>query len=151
MFSSLLCFIRNKDYKLYKKSKKVLYEYIDLKHVIAGLQDVDKLKNVLLTESEKFFFDLIPNPEIAEENNENKKLQFGIDKIIKTKLKKTSQLQIQANLEKKNNFSPIQKRIFSLIDEETKGKLKIKNYNLFSVALKEGKERSIIKINNSNF
>lgn len=82
---------------------------------------------MLLTESEKFYFDLIPQPEITDEANENKKSLFGIDKILKTKLKKTSQFQIQDNFEKSNNWSQIHERIFLLIDEETKRKLRLKN------------------------
>ena len=107
-----------------KSSKKILYEYIDLKKIIYRLQDVDKLKNILLNETQKFFFDLIPKPEIVEESKNHKGSIFGVNQIVKQKLKATSQEILRNNFKKlRTSTNSVDKKIFLLLDESFQKKL----------------------------
>lgn len=72
IFSLLKCSKRNREKELYINSKKLLFEYIDLKNIISRLQDIDKLKNIIFSEPQKIFFDLIPKPKIMNEEEHRK-------------------------------------------------------------------------------
>ena len=115
---------KSDDYILFTRSKKYLNEYVDLKKIIRRLQDVDKLKSVLFNDSERFFFDLIPKPEIIDE-----KIRcsfFSIINIMKKKQNLLAEDDLKTffkNLNPKENS--IEGRILSFLDEKTKQKLNI--------------------------
>lgn len=58
---------KKKENDPYQTAMKFLNEYIDLKKIIRKLQDVDKLKKILFNDSQRFFFELIPKPNILDE------------------------------------------------------------------------------------
>ncbi len=102
-----------------KASEKFLYEYIDLKNIIHRLQDLDKLKKILLNESQIFFFDMIPKPQ-AKENFE-KSSRFMEKQIRHSKINNMNKKLILEHYEKLHeNSSFIDQKIVSLIDDETK-------------------------------
>lgn len=124
---SVLNFLKDKlisDKSSRKNCKKILYEYIDLKKIISRLQDVDKLKNILFNDPQKFFFDLIPKPEIVEGPENHKRSIFGVNQIVKHKLKATSNEILRNNFKNlKTSTNPIDKKIFLLLDESIQRKL----------------------------
>ena len=77
---------------------------------------------ILLSDSQRFFFDLIPKPEI---NNSPKKKNSLSDKhIVKGKLHRTTKGDIMENYEqfnKKNN--EVDKKIYYLLDDNLKKEL----------------------------
>ena len=117
---------------MYKKSKELLNEYIDLKKIIARLQDIDKLKNILFDEQQRYFFDLIPKPEILPQklNGKSRKIEsksFSIEKVIRLKMKKVTNGGLFNKLEiMKKNPSPVNERILSYLDDRLKEKFQDK-------------------------
>lgn len=114
---------------MFEKSKELLYEYTDLKNLINRLQDVDKLKNILFTESQRFFFDLIPKPKVQhEELKKEKRSSFSAQHIAKTSAKDVSNKMILENLDeinKKGGFNQMDERIFLFLSNSTKKKIKL--------------------------
>lgn len=47
-----------------------LKDYIDIKHIIQRLHDVDKLKMILFTEQQRQEFDNLPKPSIGKRKHE---------------------------------------------------------------------------------
>lgn len=110
----------------YRKSRKLLNEYIDLKKIIQRLQDLDKLKNILLYDSQRFFFDQIPKPEISIGNKKKCRHSISESNILKAKLKRMTNEKILENYERLcKEHNEIDKRICSMLDEKTS-----KNLNL---------------------
>ena len=113
----------------YDLSNKYLTEYIDLKKIIARLQDIDKMKNILFDEQQRYFFDLIPKPEIIPNTShaQRKKNSFSVEKVIRLKVKKITNAGFFNKMEiMKNNPSPINERILSYLDDRLKEKLRNK-------------------------
>ena len=76
---------------------------------------------VLLSDSQRFFFDLIPKPEI---NNDKKKNSLSAKHIVKGKLHKINKGDIMENYEqfnKRNN--EVDKKIYYLLDNNLKKEL----------------------------
>lgn len=110
---------------------KILYEYIDLKKIIKKLQDIDKLKNVIFNDSERFFFDLISKPEINLANDQtNHNLRYSLDssKILGKKFKNVTGKELNAHFQKimhSHTLSNVNERIFAILDKDIKEKLRI--------------------------
>ena len=139
-FKYLICFFckfkRKKnenqtDQEFYQLSRKYLNEYVDLKKIINRLQDIDKLKNVLFNDQQRYFFDLIPKPEIFRKNFEKKKYSFAVENILKTKIKSLNNNNLlMINYEQlKIAPSQINERIFNYLDDRVKEKLNLTNEN----------------------
>ena len=116
----------------------MLHEYIDLENIIQRLQDVDRLKNILFTDSQRFFFDQIPKPTILD--GSGGKITFGENQILKTKIKK---LKHQAIIDNYENIcrskDEINQKIFSMLDQNTLSKINFnqKDFNRISNLLKK--------------
>ena len=107
---------------MYSKCKNLLHEYIDLENIIQRLQDVDKLKSILFTESQRFFFDQIPKPTILDDSGG--KITFGENQILKTKIKKLKHQAIIDNYENlRRNKNDIDQKILSMLDQKTLSKI----------------------------
>lgn len=101
----------------FQKSQKLLYEYIDLKKIIWKLQDVDKIKNLFLNDSQRLFFDLIPKPNLNENLLPQQKSSFGIENIKRNKPKYFDPKHLLENYENmKISSSEIDKKIVSFFD-----------------------------------
>ena len=50
----------------YMKGSKHLHEYLDIRKIIKRLQDIDKLKLILLNENQRKMFECIPKPDIEK-------------------------------------------------------------------------------------
>ena len=62
--------------KAYTKAINNVYEYLDIKNIIKRLQDVDKLKLILLNDEQRHLFELISRPGVtghksSRETNKN--------------------------------------------------------------------------------
>ena len=52
--------------KFYEKGAKHLHEYLDIRKIIKRLQDLDKLKMILLNDDQRRLFEHIPKPQIID-------------------------------------------------------------------------------------
>ena len=92
------------------------------------LQDIDKLKQIIFTDTQKFFFDLIPKPKISNNHIKNQMKSIFLDnKISKTKLKALNRQKIAQihNIISQRELNDLDFKIFSHLDEETLQKFDI--------------------------
>ena len=96
------------------------------------LQDIDKLKQIIFTDSQKFFFDLIPKPKITDNNKNQMRSIFLDNKISKTKLKilNTQKISQIHDIISQKKLNDIDLKIFSHLDEETLKKFDIQRGKL---------------------
>ena len=93
-----------------------LKEYLNIRNIIRRLQDIDKLKLVLLNENQNMLFDFIPKPGVGPKTlNRN----VTVDMIHKRSISKR---EIAETL-KKHNFNvdendEVTKKILAMIDPE---------------------------------
>lgn len=87
------------------------------------MQDLDKLKFLILTGPQRYFFDLIPQPEIIDGNP-----LFLTKKSLNSKngLKNIDKNDVAENYENlKQNFSELDDKLISLLDPELLKSIKI--------------------------
>ena len=104
----------------YQKGSQNLHEYLDIRNVIKRLQDLDKLKMILLDEDQRRIFELIPKPAIVDSKN-----MLSLKSI--NKYKETKSKGLRKKLSKSlafidENDDTVNKRIFELIDPKLKNK-----------------------------
>ena len=109
---------------------------MDINNIITRLQDVDKLKLVLLDENQRKVFDTLPKPGIMGKSSLMKKpsslfTMEWITRCKKGKFRRRSRRKYQFLL----NGDPINKRLFNMIDPTIKLELKQmnENSNLFDI------------------
>lgn len=113
-----------------ENSEKYLLEYTDIKKIISRLQDIDKMKNILFDENQRMFFDLIPKPKIENLYDKNldkreRKSSFGVDNILKSKLKFANKQNLEMKYQTlKENSSLINERIVYFVENSIENKLK---------------------------
>ena len=107
-----------------------MHEYLDIRKIIKRLQDLDKLKTILLNENQRKLFEFIPKPDVLnniESNNNSITIDFRNGKV-KTKMKE--QTIVPNNIIKfVQEEDPINKRIIECIDQGLK-----RNYSLSSTS-----------------
>lgn len=122
---------------LYTQAKNNLFEYLELKNLISRLQDVDKLKSILLNDYQRKLFDSIPKPTClgsAKRGSAHLNLEnFKKKSIMKTELKDLLAL---APPEKDD----LTKNILNLIDPMI-SKINIRTFFCF-VTLKRFEQKS---------
>ena len=64
----------------YQKGSRRLHEYLDIRNIIKILQDLDKLKMILLTDDQRKIFEYIPKPDVVDWKN-----QLSLDNTLKYK------------------------------------------------------------------
>lgn len=117
-FFSLLC-PRIMGRKAYDDALNEIYEYLDINSLITKLQDVDKLKMILLDANQRFVFDNLPKPGIEGNSKTNSNLTMY--SIKKTKFKEN---QKPGNYAFLLNGDPVNARILDLLDRQIKEELK---------------------------
>ena len=118
---SLICPKFCKD-KVYDEALNNLYEYMDIHNIIKRLQDVDKLKLVLLDEDQRRVFDNLPKPGIVGRSLRSKSV-FTMETINKGKrqgLRRRSKAKYGFLL----NGDPVNQRIFNMMDPTLRADLK---------------------------
>ena len=103
---------------------KYIYEFLDIQHIIARLQDVDKLKAVLLDKKQRKIFDTIPKQSIRNKPKTKKSFTFSVVDMAKSNKKN-----IPWNLKSEKykfifNDDPVNQRLVQLMDPNTKRQLK---------------------------
>ena len=107
----------------YQKGSNNLHEYLDIRKIIKRLQDIDKLKIILLNENQRNLFERIPKPEVVfltkkpSVENKNKR------KISKKILAKY----LPNNLKMPEDNDPINKRILECINPTMNNNIEITN------------------------
>ena len=120
-FAYLAYFFPSKETKrFYNKGSQNLHEYLDIRKIIKRLQDLDKLKMILLNEDQQRLFERIPKPDVLDP-----KSKLSVESINKYKYKKgqsktisrkPSNTNILKSMEEDND--PLSKKIYLYIDPE---------------------------------
>ena len=106
--------------KFYQMGSKNLHEYLDIRKIIKRLQDLDKLKMILLSEDQRILFEHIPKPDVVDSKN-----KFSMDSIMKfkKKMKTTSKHNISNTMKTiAEDNDPINKRILEYLASNAKCK-----------------------------
>lgn len=98
---------------------KYIYEYLDIRYIIARLQDIDKLKAVLLDKKQRKIFDSTPKLAIRGKSKLKKREALSIEDMAKSREKtiwrtKTQKYQFVFNED------PVNKRLLQMMDPEIK-------------------------------
>lgn len=101
----------------------MLNEYIDLKKIIQRLQEIDKLKKIMLTDSQRFFFDKIPKPVIADDLEMAEKHSIAHNSVGHNKINMSKQSYLENYEDLRKGYSEIGERILTSLDEEMVKKL----------------------------
>ena len=103
---------------------KYIYEYLDIRYIIARLQDVDKLKVVLLDKKQRKIFETIPKLAIRGKSKIKKRDTIHIEDIAKSQKKKKITWQSKSDKYKfLFNEDPVNKRLLQLMDPTAKSSL----------------------------
>ena len=124
LFNSLTKF--NMKELLYKKVEQKIAGEIDIVQILKKLHDVEKLKRILLTEEQLFFFDLVSKPmatlnEDSLNESTDKKFRFSLAKSD-FKIDKLKLWDMYKLLKERKSF--VDKRIMHLLDEDVTSCLK---------------------------
>ena len=125
-FSYFSYLFPSKDVRMfYEKGAKHLHEYLDIRKIIKRLQDLDKLKIILLNEDQRTVFEHIPKPDIVDFKNRISMNSINKFKTRDKMRKETKNLgsTIKCLAEDKN---PISNRILECLD----GRLNAQNEDL---------------------
>lgn len=119
MFSS---YFGSSEKRSYSQALFHLNEYIDISNVIKRLQDIDKLKQILLTENQRKLFECIPKPVVTSDKaKQNFKKRLTLESLVlnhRPKYKKGTRLPETLTKVDKNN--PVTNKILEMLDPELK-------------------------------
>ena len=120
MFSLYFGFSKKKSYS---QALFHLNEYIDISNVIKRLQDIDKLKQILLTENQRKLFECIPKPAISSSDKAKEDFQkrLTLGSLVldhRPNFKKGTRL--PETLIKVDKTNPITNKILEMLDPELK-------------------------------
>ena len=113
--------------KLFKIAEDQIADELDIIKILKKLQDIEKLKRILLNEDQLYLFNLLSKPMIILENSskqENDQDKNAQDKRFKFTLKnnlnleKKKLLNIYKCVKEKENDSQIDKKLIKLLDED---------------------------------
>ena len=104
----------------YRSAIKYVYEYLDIRHIIARLQDIDKLKAVMLDKKQRKIFETIPKFTIRGKSKKKSMESITIEEMAKSQAKKTLWQLKSEKYKFLLNEDPINKRLLQLMDPSTK-------------------------------
>lgn len=93
---------------------------MDIRHIIARLQDIDKLKVILLDKKQRKIFDTIPKFAIRGKSKSKKRETLTIEDMAKSQTRKISWHLKSEKYKFLFNDDPINKRLLQLMDPATK-------------------------------
>lgn len=116
----------NKREVLFMKAERKITEETDIVNIVQKLQDIEKLKKVLLTEEQLFFFELLEKPVISTKERENAVSKEEImmissrnhEKTVNESKKIRKFREAYLFLKEKAESSHCDKQLLELIDEE---------------------------------
>ena len=114
---------------LYKKTEQKVGEELDIVQILKKLHDFEKLKRILLTDEQLFFFDLVSKPMVTLNKSSlnestDKKFRFSISKND-FKVDKVELWDMYKILEERGSF--VDKKIIRLLDEDVTSFLQNEN------------------------
>ena len=119
--------LKNRD-KLFMKAEEQVMGELDILQILKKLQEIEKLKRILLSDEQLYLFNLLSKPMILLDNQEKRGNQYvdagADDKLYKFSLKEKKSLQKETlsqlydKMQKKPEKSEIDKRIMKLLDED---------------------------------
>ncbi len=124
----LFCFfkITNRE-KLFKTAEDEIADELDIIKILKKLQEIEKLKRILLNEDQLYLFNLLSKPMIIPENSlqQEKEQEKNIyDQRFKFSLKENLNLEkkklfeIYKSVKAKENDSQVDKKLIKLLDED---------------------------------
>ena len=108
--------------KLFMRATEVFEKEIDIVKILQRVQDIEKLKYILLNDQQRTLFEVLEKPMIFVDN-ESKLINMKSSEFVKCLSRKESALDIKITkafqyyqeLEKKDSEDPIDKKLYSLI------------------------------------
>lgn len=119
--------LNNKE-KLFLKGEEQILKEMDLLQILKKLQDIEKLKKILLNDDQLYFFNLLSKPLIKLQEPYKEKHRMSDN--LKNVLEKEKLVEIYKGLKSKANLSEIDKRIIHLLDEDVKSFIKNEEYSI---------------------
>ena len=111
--------------KLFLKAEKQIFKEMDIVQILKKLQEIEKLKLVLLNEDQLYFFNLLSKPminldenELEEDSAKLKDRRFKFSMKEELPLRKDKLIENYQKMKFKTNISEIDKRIIKLLDED---------------------------------
>ena len=102
--------------QVYSKALDHIYEYMGIENIIKRLQDVDKLKMVLIDKNQRKIFEHLPKPGITKKPSSTD-IPFSIESVVMSK-KESNQNSIEPYQKLNFNHEKDQfgKRLLEMID-----------------------------------
>ena len=98
---------------------------MDILHILKKLQDVEKLKRVLLNDEQLFFFNLLSKPMITINNMESSDDRFRFTLSKRSSMYRATKIFEKYNsIKESKKVSDIDKRILKLLDDDVSRFLK---------------------------
>ena len=110
--------------RLYLRSKEQISEQMDILKIMKKVQEIDKLKRILLSEEQLYLFNLVSKPMVILEKSRDTQKLFFMDKRFKFDASEKPNLErerLKKNYESVNAHvenSEVDKRLLKLIDED---------------------------------
>lgn len=114
--------------KLFLKAEKIYESEVDVVNILQRLQNLEKLKLILLNEKQISLFNLMAKPMIYSEKSETKEGGYYMSEMISATVKKENlkyALEYYEKLGMTGNLNEIDQRLFNLLDQNIK---EFKNY-----------------------
>ena len=110
--------------KLFIRAREIFEHEIDIVKILQRVQDIEKLKYLLLNENQIALFNILEKPMIYVDENRNPhrssmSLVFG-PKKIKTQIQVQQAFDYYQELEKGKEMDPIDKKLFNMVDKRFK-------------------------------
>jgi len=117
-----IIFRRKKDFKeqLFLKAEEVFENELDLGKMLKRVQDIEKLKYLLLNENQIALFDVLEKPMIFVDEKMTKKQRYSMIISHQTAMndKMHQAFEFYQNLETKKNLNSINKKLFDLVHDK---------------------------------
>ena len=98
-----------------------LHEYLDITTLIKRLQDLDKLKAILLSEHQKVLFECIPKPAILGRSRNNSKV-LTLENLVPKKTKQKFEIMLSSRRIPITNDN-VTLKIIEILDPKTRNNL----------------------------
>ena len=114
----LFCCSKSLKEKLFLKAHQIYDQEIDLVKILQRIQDIEKLKYLLLTEKQMALFNFLEKPLIIVTNDKNNEdSRMSNSKKIGTISQRDQAIEYYNELKKSENLDPIDKKLFAMVDK----------------------------------
>eukprot|EP01017_Pseudomicrothorax_dubius_P025637 TRINITY_DN2790_c0_g2_i1.p1 TRINITY_DN2790_c0_g2~~TRINITY_DN2790_c0_g2_i1.p1 ORF type:complete len:547 (-),score=96.34 TRINITY_DN2790_c0_g2_i1:84-1724(-) len=113
--------------ELYDKAREIILRYIDIDYIIEKIQEIDKLKKVLLTRDQIILLNFVPRPQIVKISQDRYRIDdLSLDKYDPDESRKKTAEVIKSYNEvraKSRRDDKLSKNILGLLDKEFSAKM----------------------------